>query len=214
MQPSDELWDKAVTIAGNNSSIYPRTMVEHERVYDLSGRLEEYTRSEYRLQFDLQKGLQVQLVKAEQNNLDFTAEKAKEPLDPADMMTNEDNPFDPWLQQEVTARRARTITLDGRQVVVYNYTQTTKEALWKGEAYLDAETGVPVKIETATDYTVKEGNTELSNMNMTVLYTIRPDGSWVQDRTLLTMDIKAPVTPLVSFKGKVKTEIEFADFRQ
>ena len=46
MLPSDELWDKAVQIAGNNSSIYPGTMVEHERVYDLSGRLEEYTRSD------------------------------------------------------------------------------------------------------------------------------------------------------------------------
>ncbi|MEE8300810.1 MAG: hypothetical protein V3S24_00065 [Candidatus Tectomicrobia bacterium] len=214
MLPSDELWDKAVQIAGNNSSIYPGTMVEHERVYDLSGRLEEYTRSEYRLQFDLHKGLQAQLVQAEKNNLDITAEKAKESLDPADMMTGEDNPFDPLLQQEVTARRVRTITLDGRQVAVYTYRQKTQEALWQGEAYLDAETGVPVKIETATDRTVKEGNTELSNMNLTVLYTTRPDGSWVQDRTLLTMDIKAPVMPLVSFTGKVKNEIEFADFRQ
>lgn len=129
------------------------------------------------------------------------------------MMTDENNPFDPSVQQKVTARRARTITLDGRQVVVYNYEQKTKEALWKGEAYLDAETGVSVKIETATDRTVKEGKMELSNMNMTVVYNTRPDGSWVHDKTLLTMDIKIALI-LVSFKGKVKTEIEFADFRR
>ena len=53
MQPSDELWDKAVQIAGVNRALYPGTMVEHERVHDLQGRLEEYTRSEYRLRFDL-----------------------------------------------------------------------------------------------------------------------------------------------------------------
>lgn len=65
----DELWDKAVKTAGDNWSIYPGTMVEHERVYDLKGRLEEYTRSEYRLRFDLQKGLQVRLVKAQKNHV-------------------------------------------------------------------------------------------------------------------------------------------------
>ncbi|MEE8300807.1 MAG: hypothetical protein V3S24_00050 [Candidatus Tectomicrobia bacterium] len=209
----DELWDKAVKIAANNSSIYPGTMVEHERVYDLKGRLEEYTRSHYRLRFDEQKGLQVTLVKAEKDNVDVTADKAKE-VDPADLLTGEDNPFDPSMQPQVTARRARTTTLDGRQVIVYTYTQQTTEALWQGQAYLDATTGVPVKIEAATNQTIQEENMKLSNINLTVFYTTLPDGSWGQDKMLLTMDLKMAVMPLVSFKGKVKSEIEFADFRR
>ena len=55
---------------------------------------------------------------------------------------------------------------------------------------------------------------QLSNLKMTVRYTTRPDGSWVQDTTLLTMDITMTLMPLVVFTGKVKTEIELADFRR
>ena len=205
----DPLWKKAVQIAGGSSVIYPGTMVEHERVYDLHDRLVEYTRSEYRLRFDLRQGLQVRLVKAVKNNVDITAKKAKEPLDPADLLTGEDKPFDPAVHSAVTARRARAITLDGRQVAVYTYRQQTPDARWQGEAYLVAATGVPVKIEASTDHTITESKMKLSNRHMTVHYTTRPDGSWVQGATLLTMDIT-----MAGFRGKVKTEIEFTDFRR
>ena len=104
--------------------------------------------------------------------------------------------------------------LDGRQVAVYQYTQKTKETMWSGKAFLDAKTSVPVKIEAATDATIEEGKTKLSNMKMVVLYKTRPDGSWVQDKSIMTMDIKLPLMPLVTFKGKVKTETELSDYRQ
>jgi hypothetical protein len=162
------LWQKALDVFRKNSDWIPGKMSIRSEILDRKGRPDSVTRLDFRILVDDQGNARTELLQAFKNGKDVSAEmkksievrEAKEAkaADKKDRfsISMSDIPFNPDKQQNVTVRdHAEKQLMFGRTCQRFDFSFETaitrtkkKESLtWIGKAWLDENSGIPVKLE-------------------------------------------------------------------
>jgi hypothetical protein len=162
------LWRKAIELHQRNRDWYPERVVILSEVLTRRGQPSSLTEMVFRLRLDARGRVQAELERAQKNGEDTTARtRAKvtirspeEGLDPEDdtaySVSLTDSPFAAARQGAVQAfATAEHRTLFGRLCRRFNFSYRTaivrkgkaEELTWRGMAWLDEASGMPVKLE-------------------------------------------------------------------
>jgi hypothetical protein len=198
------LWTKAVAIYEANKNLVPGSMTQTVEELDGDGAVKSSTVSALRFSPDpsAEQGVATEIVSVVKDGKDVTAEqrkeldkqrekRAKEEKKKADKdgersqsVSSNDSPFNPDFQKSVAVSdRGGRETIAGRACSSFDFSYTrtdgenpkAKPYTVKGVAWLDEETGAPLKVESTRDPLPRGAK----RMSSTFLYEIRPDGSWV-----------------------------------
>lgn len=166
------LWRKAVEIYRRNSDWYPGRVTILSEMLNRHGKPYSVTELFFTLRLDGDGQVQADLERALKNGKD-TTEKVRskvtlrapeEGMEPGDANTYSvslsDSPFDPERQHDVTVTAApEKAQLFGCRCRRFNFTYRTHivrkgkpfDLTWRGMAWLQEESGVPVKLEFTLD---------------------------------------------------------------
>ncbi|HSQ35141.1 MAG TPA: hypothetical protein VLQ89_04035 [Candidatus Binatia bacterium] len=165
---SDGLWQKAMDVFRRNSDWFPGKVSVVSEILDRKGRPDSVTELFFDIVFDEKNAARTELTRAFRNHKDVSVEMKKnlagrENQDEKDAEKRDrftvslaDIPFNPEKQQDVTvSAHAEKRLLFGRNCQRFDFTFRTaivqkgrKEDLtWVGMAWLDENSGVPVKLE-------------------------------------------------------------------
>ena len=214
----DTLWAKAVAIAEANESWMPSQWQETEIVFNKKGKVEETTARQLHLGLTPDYDLDVQLIKATKNGKDNLEEARRELEANRDMNTREspeENPFDPAIQHTITVTRSSEVKrIDDRAYVAFTYVQKTQEGDWTGTAWLDAETGMPVQVETKPKgLPMKEDGVEVQALTSTTHYNVSAPDAWYPLDVQIDIVFKIKFV-VFSFKGTSKTTITLSGYEK
>jgi hypothetical protein len=162
------LWRKAIELHQRNRDWYPERVVILSEVLNRRGQPSSLTEMIFRLHLDARGRVQAELWRARKNGEDttertrakVTIRSPEEGLDPEDdtaySVSLSDSPFDAGRQAAVQAyATAERRMLFGRPCRRFNFSYRTaivrkgkpEELTWRGMAWLDEASGVPVKLE-------------------------------------------------------------------
>jgi len=214
--PTDSLWQKAVEISAASEDWVPGLIIEKEEVFDEDGKLEES--SEVHLRFIPEKNgeIAIKLIKAIENGKEVT-EEARDEIEKYLQELEEDeedNPFNPGVQQNITIKRLnRTRVINDKKCIAYEYKQKTKDAEWYGTAWLEVGTGIPVEVQSEPDPLppIEEG-VEAESLSVIIRYDYTAEGAWYVKEAIVDIGIKVKILPLVTFKGTVHNVTTFSEY--
>ncbi len=164
------LWQKAVGIYGSNRDWYPQRITILSEVLNRRGEPYSVTQLFFTLRFDAQGRIKAELARALKNGED-TTEKMREKVrirDPQERVDPDkeesysvsfsDSPFDPRRQDAVTyAAGPDRHSIFGHSCRRFDFSYRTaivrkgqrEELTWNGMAWLEEDSGMPVKLEFA-----------------------------------------------------------------
>jgi len=167
--PTDSLWSKAVGLSDKNDNLVPGLMKMHMQEVDKHGDpkdIDKYNEVWSMLRLGEDGEVEYEMIKSIEDGEDVTEEaKAKEEEareESEESEGDEDseshrmesyNPFDPENQDRVSFRVVDSgTTAGGKNTVVYEFTEKTEDdVVISGKAWLEEDTGVPVKVEYTPD---------------------------------------------------------------
>ena len=116
------------------------------------------------------------------------------------------HPFDPEVQNRVTAKRLGPDVLDGRNTVVFSFTHRPKsgDGVLRGKAWLDVDTGEPIQVEVSPDPLPKH----IDKMVTRVHFERTPEGWWVPARSEIEGE-----GGLLWIRRTFESIVRFRDFR-
>ncbi len=215
----DELWQKAIDITAKNTWI-PGHVLQHERVVDKKGKLQEDSESEILLAPGQNGKIAVNIVNAVSNGKDVTDEARKENDGEAesDEIIDSNNPFASDVQENIMVTRLdQQKTIQGKQCIGFQYSLETdstianeeKDVSIAGIAWIDEITGVPYEIEMEiTSVPFKEDQVTINALKQIDHYNYI-DGQWLQTESVLDMDIEVKAF-LMKFKGTVNSVSQYS----
>ena len=206
--PGDTLWQKAVAVAAANARWVPGLLVEKETTKNAKGRVEEATEVHVRLFRNEAGAIDAQVLEVRENGALIT--EAAEALVLASLEEElaedeADNPFAPAVQNNVVARRlAQSQPIEGRHTVAFAYTQHTPTTTWEGTAWLDAETGVPLRLATRPhDMPPNEDAVAVTALSMQAIYNAEA-GAWYPTRVQVDLAFTLRYALFLTFRGTVE----------
>ncbi len=164
--PNDSLWLKAVGLSELNDDLVPGSMRMHMQEMDKHGMPKDEDKYyEYWSRLFLGEDGQVdfETVKVIENGKDITEEEKAKERESDDNEDEDDegeshsmerySPFASERQKRISVARIDTIDIvNGRNAVPYKFTeQTADEEIIRGTAWLEAYSGVPLRVEYTTD---------------------------------------------------------------
>lgn len=197
------LWRKAIEIHQRNRDWYPERVVILSEVLTRGGQPSSLTEMVFRLRLDDRGRVQAELERSRKNGADTTErtrskvtirspEKGVDPEDDtAYSVSLTDSPFAAARQGAVQAfATAERQTLFGRPCRRFNFTYRTaivrkgkaEELTWRGMAWLDEASGVPVKLE----FTLSPLPGLVRSLWSIYLYDIENPNRWVLKRVSMT----------------------------
>ena len=197
------LWRKAIEIHQRNRDWYPERVVILSEVLTRSGQPSSLTEMVFRLHLDARGRVQAELERSRKNGADttertrakVTIRSPEEGVDPGDdtaySVSLTDNPFAAAHQGAVQAfATAERQALFGRLCRRFNFTYRTTivrkgktdELTWRGMAWLDEASGVPVKLE----FTFSPLPGLVRSLWSIYLYDIDSPDRWVLKRVSMT----------------------------
>ncbi len=197
------LWRKATEIHRRNRDWYPERVVIISEVLNRRGEPSSLTEMLFRLRLDHLGRVQAELVRSLKNGEDttkrtrskVTIRSPEEGVDPEDdtaySVSLTDSPFDAGRQGEVQAyATAERETLFGRPCRRFNFTYRTaivrkgkvEELTWRGMAWLEEASGVPVKLE----FTLSPLPGLVRSLWSIYLYDIESPDRWVLKQVSMT----------------------------
>lgn len=199
--PADPLWRKAVKIAGasEEAGVYPSHVRVFTRVYKSRNRLDSTNEVIYNVHRDSSGENHLELVKMTEDGKDRTAEaraeekKAERKRKAKNIKGKKDDqsvsislnfhPFSPEAQRKVEAHRLREEELEGRKAILFSFTFRQKNAreMIRGKAWLEAVTGVPLKVVSSPDPLPKH----VKSMKTTVIFRVDDKGRWIAEHSLI-----------------------------
>lgn len=185
----DSLWQKAVAIAEVNKGWVPSYAVLRIEIVNKHGEVEQ----------------------KEEMLLDFASQDTGETLanpyvDPSSLNIVGKSPFEPEFQNEVTARIAReTKDVEGKQCVRYQYVWHGEAGVVTGTAWLEQETGMPVKTETSGKESIRSGFS--SRQRVTVIFHNESCDAWFPQRMIMEME-----AGLLSLGRNFRITLEYQDY--
>ena len=162
------LWQKAIEVFRKNSDWIPGKMSVLSEILDRKGRPDSVTRLDFHILVDDLGNARTELLQAFKNGKDVSAEmKKKQALRETQEKTaakkNDrytvsmgDTPFNPDKQQQVTVRaQDEKQLLFGRMCRRFDFSfktairrnEKTENLTWIGKAWLDENSGIPIKLE-------------------------------------------------------------------
>lgn len=223
--PADPLWRKAVKIAGasEKAGVYPSHVRVFTRVYKSRNRLDSTNEVIYSVHRDSAGENHLEIVKVTEDGKDRTAEARKEDKkaerkrkaknikgkkdDKSVSISLNFHPFSPEAQRGVEAKRLRAEELKGKKVILFSFTYKEQNAkgMIRGKAWLDAVTGVPLKVISSPDPLPKH----VKSMKTTVTFRFDQEGRWISDHSL----IEARGSYLLISRDVV-TRVTFSKYRE
>lgn len=214
----DTLWAKAVALAKANQGWVPASWHEEETVYNKKGKVEETTELQLRFGATPDGNIDVHVEHATKNGKDnvAAAQRTLEQYKDAYLRDNpEDNLFDPSIQHTITARRTSEVKqINGRTYVGFSYTQTIQEGDWSGIAWLDAETGWPIQVESAPELLpIKEEGIEIQALKTITHYDVGSHDAWYPVTVQVEADFKGKYA-FFSYEGTSKSTITLSGYER
>lgn len=217
----DDLWQKAVKLAEENSSWIPGQIVQHQQVFNTKGKLEEDTKIDIQLEHGQEGKIAMKILKATSNGKDVTKEArkdAEEEMAIEDVIDN-DSPFSASKQDEVSVVRLdQQEIIQGKTCVAYQYTYTTKtsvvesekEVTIKGIAWIDESTGVPYEMHSEfTSVPIKEDKMKITELKQIDRYVYTEHGEWYPVESVMNMKVEVK-SFLMKFKGTINTVSQYS----
>ena len=201
-QDSRDLWSMAVRIADENSSWVPSESSIRTNIFDDAKLVGQ---NESSIERSIEEGRIVVRRTGDadgsrrrfQRNGDFDLE------DFAGSLLGSRSPFNADLQEDLLySTRAGDQVLDGIPTVVFRFAIRYPEGIEaEGRAYLERNSGAPLKVEFST-MTVSSENIE--DLAITIHYDWQEDSHWYAIRH----DISADVTARLAIIGEIRRHIE------
>ena len=197
------LWRKAIEIHQRNRDWYPERVVILSEVLNRRGQSSSLTEMVFRLRLDAHGRVQAELERSLKNGEDttertrskVTIRSPEEGVDPEDdtaySVSLTDSPFAAASQGAVRAfATSERDTLYGRLCRRFNFTYRSaivrkgkaEELTWRGMAWLDEASGVPVKLE----FTLTPLPGLVRRLWSIYLYDIESPDRWVLKRVSMT----------------------------
>ena len=218
-EPKENLWQKAVgfAAAAKEAKIVPGTLSMATIVKKKDGSMESDSTMKFRT-VDKGDELDMELLSAVENGKDVTAEARKKNEEEKKEATSKkegeesvstsigDNPFEPSAQKNVKMVYKSDVTLDGKAASIFTFTEKSADgkSTLKGRAWLDAATGMPLKVESTTDPLPDH----VEKMTTTTLYATTENGLWVPSSCVIAGEAAFLWMHFFS-----ETKVQFTDFR-
>lgn len=190
------LWQKALAIFQKNDGLIPGKMEVVSEMLDRRGRPDSVSKYYFDIIMDDQGKTRTELTRAFKDDKDVSAEMKKKMEvrnDPkekpagknrARTISTDDSPFNPDKQRNVTVRaHAEKQLLFGRLCHRYDFTfkadaggnDDGENPTWVGKAWLEENSGIPVKLEFSFDPLPKRVN----SLWTVYLYEVNTAGEWL-----------------------------------
>jgi hypothetical protein len=189
----DPLWQKAVAIAEANKGWAPQSAVLRIEILNKRGEVEH----------------------KEEALLDFTSKSKDESsfnsyVDPNSLNIVDNSPFEPESQNDISLNTTPEIKdIEGKQCVKYEYIWRKGTEVLEGTAWLEKESGIPVKIESSPRK--RAFPQPFSRRYVTVVFRSESSEEWFPE--MMTMEISAGLFTLgrvfritVEYRGYERTE--------
>ena len=204
-QTDSLLWEKAKDYMSQVHWI-PREIVEHERIYDLKGGLEEASRFVLGLSPGKNGLVRLRVIAAEENGEDV-ARQARSAFDgevPLDELM-EESPFTPKTGHRVTYReKGKHRRINNHHCTEFQFSMRIKDGTVEGTVWLDQKTGLPVEMHTRiTSVPFMEEDLKINAYKSFEYFTITAQGHCLWKKSKVEMEIEVPQT---GFKGRVINE--------
>jgi hypothetical protein len=196
------LWDKAAHYMAHHHWV-PGNIVEHEKTFNLRGKLEEETRVVLALAPDDGNTIRLNLLSAEENGKDVSY-RARSVIESHVTLTEVagDSPFTPTEGQTVSAHyNGHHRQLNGRECSGFDFIFKTGEATIEGTAWLDQKTGLPLEVHSRiVTVPFMHDDVKITSLSESEYYALTDQGDCLLARSLTEMDI---AVPKLWFKGRV-----------
>lgn len=223
--PAD-LWQKALSVYSRNRDWYPEKITILSEVLNRYGQPYSVTQLFFTISGSPDGRLHAVLARALKNGNDTTKElKSKvtilsleEGMDPTNKDTYSvsisDSPFDPEHQGAVTFHSSgEKQTLFGRTCARYDFSYQTKiirksekeKLTWKGMAWLEEASGVPVKLE----FSIEPLPRRLHSIWTIYLYDMANPGKWVVKKVNISGQ-----GGFLFIKKRFRSTTTFSDYRR
>ena len=228
---SPPLWKKAVAVAKRNDRWVARRISEDQRVFDADGELQEKTLSQFAVDGDHRPALEIRVLSSQKNGADNraakTAELAKDRAKKkrrgaaSGERDEVENPFAPNNQARVRVRALgpdRNAVIAGRPCQAFAFTQTTREGVWDGIAYLNATTGISQRVistaRVATLPAPEDDAFRMKKLRITVDFESEDPLRWRARTVRLNLEMSYRIAPLLTFEGRVRNTYRFSRYER
>lgn len=220
-EPQDGLWQKAVGFASasKEAKVVPGTFTMSTVVKKKDGTVESTSTLKFRT-VDKGDDVDAELISAVEDGKDVTAEARKQNEEekknakPKQEGSGEgsvslslgEHPFGPEIQKDVKVLFRSQTMVDGTAASLFTFVQKSGDgkSVTKGRAWLDSSTGMPLKIESATEPLPDH----VENMTTTTTFTKTPEGLWVAASSII-----AGEGGFLWMHFSSETKVQFSDFR-
>lgn len=214
---SDALWQRAVAIAAYNRDLVPGKWTQREEVFNGEG--ESHLISETQVAFrQIRSKVDVSLVRASSAGIDITTQ-LREVFDEKRSefsLKPQHNPFLPAHQNNITAKPEGRSRRDGETLhVAYDYTQKTEDGRWRGTAWIDETSGMPVEVNARlTGLPKKDGKDEIREVVLNVTFKSGPERRWHPTKIVNFTRAILSNFPYSEFYATIETAITLTDYWQ
>ncbi len=166
----DLVWQKAVAIAQANKGWIPGSAILRIELLNKHGEVEQREETLLHLVSD------------------ETGEAPAGPyVDPGSLNIVGNSPFEPEFQNEISVYfTGETKNVEGRQCVRYDYVWRKETEVLTGTAWLEQDTGIPVKTESSGKQSVRPKLS--SRQRVTVIFHHGSGGAWFPQRMVMEIE--------------------------
>jgi len=212
---NDQLWQRAVAISAFNRDLVPGNWIQREELFNVKG--ESHLTSRTHVAFkQVGSTVEISLVEAFANGADITIPFRETFGEKHDQFKQraQFNPFQPSHQASVSAKRDGRTRRDGEEVLIaYDYSQKTDDGRWRGTAWIDDRTGMPVELTARlTGLPKMDGKDKIYETILNVHFTDGPDGAWYPTKIVLYTRATLSEFPYSQFYGTRETSITLDDY--
>lgn len=204
-----KIWDEATKIVELSNDCYPQIITDIETTYNQKGKLEEEIIT--KISANRKDSIIEYHIESVEIDGEYLSDKKLAKLN------SSKNEFDDSIDLEIPfladnpnqltiAKEISEITFEQKECNVIKYTQIKKNEIWKGKAYIEKESNIPIALEFFLSNTpYKEDSVVIYSSTYLSRY------SYINKKLFLSntkseTDLKIKIAPLITFRGKVINE--------
>jgi hypothetical protein len=213
----DHLWEKAFEIAATNENWIPGYVIHNEEVFSRLGIRKERTETHSLLARHDGRDVEVTFLKVLQNGRDITGDFITE-FGESIILEEEDyrveHPFRSSCTVRVDSEESNERqTINGRECVSYRITYENERGLWEGEAWIEAESGIPVAFHGILQSVPRDEKWyTLESLEVSTFFMSTESGDWYPEYAIVDSDIEVVIRLKKTYRGRIKETYTFSDY--
>ncbi|MFW6139253.1 MAG: hypothetical protein ACOC7U_08780 [Spirochaetota bacterium] len=216
LSKEDALWQKAVSIASMNNNWVPGKVICVEESFNWLGFQEDQLKTHSTLYRTGDGKVKCDISKIFQDGKDITNEFIGKYGDSMLLEKNEyrvEHPFRPSVQDQVTyTQRNKKKTIYGKRCMLYDFEYQNDIGVWKGTAWLEQNSGVPVLVEgTLQSVPVEKKYYTITNMEITASFAANGNGEWFPEQAVVDYNMKVGDKLFQTYRGRIKETYKFSN---